>query len=143
VRAHVCPSGFLRCIQRTTGIRRGLCLLGGYNDGTRDSRRRAISPGRAEREGDRAPIRTVSSPKRRAAALALHLPDAVEAHGNDGDAKVFGQQANTTLKWAISPVAVLFTRPREKLGRCSHGQRIRRQSENSLESRKIAVAEKR
>ncbi len=30
--------------------------------------------------------------------LALHLPDAVEAHRNDGDAKVFGEESDATLK---------------------------------------------
>jgi len=45
--------------------------------------------------------------------LALHLPDAVEAHGNDREAKILGEQADAALERAISPVAVLFLRLRE------------------------------
>ena len=33
-----------------------------------------------------------------AAMLAFHLPDAVEAHGNNGDAKVFRQQTDAALE---------------------------------------------
>src|SRR6266850_5356682 len=34
----------------------------------------------------------------KAAVFALHLPDAVEADGNDGEAKIFGEQADAALE---------------------------------------------
>ena len=34
-----------------------------------------------------------------AAALLLHLPDAVEAHGDDGDLQILGEQADALLEW--------------------------------------------
>ncbi len=34
----------------------------------------------------------------KAAALALHLPDAVEPHGHDGKAQIFGEQSDARLK---------------------------------------------
>ena len=49
------------------------------------------SDGRADSNGD-------FTEKREAAALALHLPDAVEAYGDDGDAKIFGKQADAALE---------------------------------------------
>src|SRR5258708_9737536 len=33
-----------------------------------------------------------------AAAFSLHLPDAVQSHWNDGQAKIFGEEADATLE---------------------------------------------
>src|SRR6266566_4456757 len=40
----------------------------------------------------------------KAAVLALHLPDAVKPHRNDGDAKIFCQQADATLEWGHAAI---------------------------------------
>src|SRR6267143_1786276 len=101
VRAHVVQADFLDASREPLEYDGGLCLLRRlqrWNEGFKAAC--AFLPGRAEREGDRGTDSNGEFAEAgEAAALALHLPDAVEAHGNDGDAKVFGQQANTTLKW--------------------------------------------
>jgi len=61
---------------------------------------RAISPGGVPGAKVRGvPIRTVIFAKAcQAAALALHLPDAVESHGHNGNAKIFRAQTDAGLK---------------------------------------------
>src|SRR5580700_11011861 len=38
------------------------------------------------------------------AAFALHLPDTVETHGDDGKAEILGQQADAALEWRHAAV---------------------------------------
>src|SRR6267143_6541776 len=55
--------------------------------------------GRAGREVDRgADSNGEFAEAGEAAVFTFHLPDALEAHGNDGDAKSFGEQADAALE---------------------------------------------
>lgn len=54
---------------------------------------------RVGREGDRgADVNDEFAEVGEAAALLLHLPDAVKAHGDDGDTEILGEQADARLE---------------------------------------------
>jgi len=90
-------------------------MLRPYKERTSDSSWRAILPEACRREGDGcADMDGDFADARQTTVLALHLPDAVETHRNDRDAKIFCEESMPLWNGRHLAGAELFTSPSGK-----------------------------